>query len=354
MTRVRLDQAATTSVADEVIEAMDPWWRAGANAASAHTEGRAARAAVEGARAEVASLLGVGPREVVFTSGATEAHQLGLRGRKPRSVAVAAGVHPSLREAAASVVEPVVWPLDGAGQVIAGVGRVDWICVESAHHETGILQADLDGLRGRGRLHLDLCVGLDRVPPPRFDQAVLAAHKLRGPQGIGALAGSELDALVPLWRGGAQERGLRPGTVPVALTVGFGVAALRARANRAAYAMALQQLDDRLVAGLLTRGARIVGGTAPRVPGHLGAVFPSWRGDVLAAALDLAGVAVSAGAACASGAAGPSAALQAMGDPAPEGLVRISLGAHNGVDDVLAFLGAVDRVQGRAAPRGSG
>jgi cysteine desulfurase len=331
---------------------MEPWLRGGANAASAHADGRAARAAVEAARAEVAALLGVPTRAVVFTSGATEAHHLGLVGRRPASLAVAAGVHPSMRFAVRTAVpQAIEWPLDAHGRLVPRDDAVSWVAIEHAHHETGLMQdaAALAALRGRARLHLDLCVGLDRVAAPPFDQAVLSAHKIGGPQGIGALAAHDVDAIEPLWPGGAAERGKRPGTVPVALAVGFGAAARFAATGREERSRRLTELDADLVSIVCKHGGRVAGDGGARVPGHLAALFPGWRGDTLAAALDLQGVCASAGAACASGAPGPSAALRAMGDPAPDGILRLSLGPESTPEDVWALEVALDRIGVSAA-----
>jgi cysteine desulfurase len=222
------------------------------------------------------------------------------------------------------------------------------VSLMAANHETGVVQpvaaarvaADAAG----AWLHVDATHAAGRVAlPTSADGLVLSAHKLGGPVGIGALVlrdGGPFPALLP----GVQERGRRGGTVNVAGAVGFGAAVALARARLAGRTARATALTARLEAALVALGGGVVGAGAPRVPGTTCVVFPGVRGDAVVQALDLRGVAVSSGAACASGSTGASPVLRALGHPEPAGGVRITLGPDTddgAIDAVVAVLPGV-------------
>jgi cysteine desulfurase len=367
--RIYLDHNATTPLRPAVAEAMSRALRdLFGNPSSAHAEGARARAAVEEAREQVAALVGARPREVVFTSGATEANHLAIHG-----TAAAAGAPPGLVATAVehpSVAEPIS-ALAAAGRPLArvpvdGDGRLDLAALDSAlarptalcacvwaQHETGVISpvpAVSDRCRERGvPLLVDATQALGRVPVDlarvSIDLLSGSAHKLGGPKGVGFLVVRGERALVPWLRGGSQERGRRAGTVNAPAVVGFGVAAALAAAEGAARASRLSALRDRLWEGIASKVPRVRRNGAPEalLPNTLHVEFEGIAADVLVEALDGEGVAASAGAACASGAAGPSPALLAMGRSAEQARagVRFSLGAGNDeaqIDRVVALL----------------
>jgi cysteine desulfurase len=368
--RVYLDHSATSPLRPEVMEAMRPWLGAPANPASAHALGRAAAAAVERAREQVAALVGGRPDGVVFTSGATEANHQAIAGAaalREGRVWVSAVEHPCVQAAAARLAEHGrevgLLPVgeDGVVRLERQPGGV--VALLAVQHETGVVQpleqlrawreagADLSPLEApRPRLlrpdggartpwvHVDATQAAGRIALSLgwADSVALSAHKIGGPAGIGALVlrdGEAFPALFP----GVQERARRGGTVNVAGAVGFGAACVLA-ACEVGYGRGLQAS---LEAGLTGLGARIIGADAPRVGSTTMAVFPGLRGDAIVAALDLRGVCVSAGAACASGSLRPSPTLLAMGDPEPAGGVRFSLGPQTTEAEILRAIEAL-------------
>jgi cysteine desulfurase len=206
--------------------------------------------------------------------------------------------------------------------------------------------------RAAARVHVDTVQSFGRSEDvaEEADTRSLAAHKMRGPKGIGALIARPGLALTPILLGGSQERGLRPGTVDPVAAAGLSVTARRSLVSPSRWA-ALAPLRDALEAGLLrlAKGARVNGVTAPRAPHVTSVAFPQWTGAELVAALDLEGVAASAGSACSAGTAEPSAVLAAMGDlEAATRTVRFSLGEETTADDVGVALEAAARVLARA------
>jgi len=372
--RIYLDHNATAPLRPEVRAAMLPFLGPPANPSSAHREGARARSAVEAARAQVAALIGAAPAEIVFTGGASEANNLALRGTAAgRPMVTTAIEHASVLETARAVAAPLtVVPVDAAGRVdaerviAACDGATRLASVGLANGEVGSvapLAAITGGLRGRGiPVHGDAAQAAGRIPVDvralGVDLLSLSAHKMGGPAGIGALwvrRGVELAAQVT---GGPQERGRRAGTESVAAIVGFGVAAELARSELAGGAGAAAALVERLWAGLRARVPAVVrNGPAegPRLPNTLNVSFPGCAGESLLVLLDLAGVAVSLGSACAAGAAEPSHVLLAMGrdrDAARSG-VRFSVGPSTtaaDIDRVLDLLPAlVAQARGEAA-----
>jgi cysteine desulfurase len=387
-----LDYAASAPLRAEALAAMRPLLeRPAANPSSQHGAGRAARAAVETAREQVAALVGAAPAEVVFTSGGTEADNLAVKGAvltRPagtRGLVCTAVEHHAVLDAAAwaetdAGARVALAPVDQAGRVdtqrLGGLlepGRTALVAVMAANNEVGTGQpvAAAAGLaHDAGALLLCDAVqaaGLPGVDMGRdgIDLLALAAHKLGGPTGVGALvvrAGAELR---PLLHGGGQERGLRSGTLPAAAIAGFGAAAAAALAEREApgYAAALAALRARLLAGLRAlEPALAVNGDptgsegAPAsqgLPGLLSVRFPGRRAEDLLLLLDRQGVACSAGSACASGAVTPSHVLLAMGREPAEAreTVRFSLGHASTEADVDAAVAAVREALRVLAPQ---
>lgn len=349
-----LDHAATSPLLPEVLDAMLPWMGVPANPASAHGPGRAASAALERARAQVAQLVGRPPAGIVFVSGATEGNHTAIRGMVSlgaRRFAASAIEHPSVLGALAAVDASVAWlPVGRDGVVeIEAISSltepVDAIVLQAVNHEIGTIEpveaaSKLAAERGL-LLHVDATQAAGKIAAAGDpDTLVLSSHKLGGPVGIGALSLRTGDLFPALLTGGSQERRRRAGTVNVAGAVGFGLAceiALRERAERSARYLVL---EGRLRQGLYELGARLVV-EHNKVPSITTFTFPQIRGDLLVAALDLRGIAVSSGAACASGSIGPSPVLTAVAHPEPTGAVRVSFGPASKGEDVDALLAAL-------------
>ncbi len=382
MRRIDLDHNATTPLDPRVLEAMLPVLRGvHGNPSSLHALGQRARALVEDARAEVAALAGAQPTEVVFTGSGTEADNLALRGvawaaREPRRKLVYAGLehHAVVNTARALAregfpVEAVRALPDGRVDLEDLAARVDGrtalVCLMLANNETGVIQPVAEALavaRSRGALlHCDAVQAAGKLPLDfaalGVDLLALSAHKIYGPKGVGALVvrrGTKLEALL---RGGSQERNRRAGTENVAGVVGFGAAASLARAEQAADAARLAGLRDELEARLLAIPDAQVNGGAPRVPNTTNVSFAGVDAESLLMALDLAGLAVSTGAACAAGAVEPSHVLRAMGLPMArvQASLRFSLGRGTTPEEVALAAEAVARAvqkqrAGRARP----
>ncbi len=353
---VYLDHNATSPMLEEVRDAMAPWLGVAANPASVHSFGQRAAMAVDRARTQVAALVGGIPEGVVFTSGATEANHLFLR-RCPdvSSVAVSAVEHPCVHAAAQDRVRGGaslhVLGVDDTGQVVPTAGlSVDLLSVMAANHETGVIQP-LDAIHqaiDSKWTHVDATQAAGRVPLKlgHIDGVSLSSHKIGGPGGMGALVLNHAEAFPALMGGGSQQRGRRAGTVHTAGAVGFGAACV----------IALRDLDQRrtrwvALASKLRHGLSILGGRpvvdpdrALLLPNTIAMTFDDWPGEVLVQALDLRGVAVSAGAACASGSIDPSPVLIAMGHPHPAGIVRFSMGPRTTDEEVDACLAAMHAV----------
>ncbi len=340
------------------------------NPSSVHAEGRAARAAVERARETVAALVGARARDVVFTSGGTEAANLVLApglhrasgGAARDRLLVGATEHACCLAGHRFPADAVtVLPVDANGvldraalRAALATARAPLVAVQAANNETGVLQP-LSEIAALARAHGDALVVVDAVQaagrvPLALDglaAVFLSAHKLGGPKGVGALAlapGVAGDGLV---RGGGQEAGRRGGTENVAGIVGFGVAAALARDEREAEAARLGALRARIETHLLAGapGLTIFGGAASRLPNTTSFAWPGLDAQTALIALDLAGVAVSSGSACASGKVGRSHVLAAMGFPAAAGAVRVSLGWSTTEAEVAGFLAACDRLR---------
>jgi cysteine desulfurase len=369
------DHNATTPLDARVLEAMLPFLgeRYG-NPSSRHAYGRAARAAIDAAREQVAVALGAHPTEVVFVSGGSEANNLFIKGAaaclKPGLLAVSAIEHPCVREPA-NELKRLGWQVheiavDGEGRVVETdfsamlAKKPGLVSVMLANNETGVLQ-DIPALAARAKaagawFHTDAVQALGKVAidfralnADGVSALTVSAHKIHGPMGAAALVLDKRVELKPLISGGGQERNLRSGTENVAAIVGFGTACELAVARLQADAMRLAALRERLEEGLAAAGATIFSRNAPRLPNTTFFALPGIDGETLVAQLDRAGFAVASGSACSSVSPQPSHTLLAMGvEPVlAKGALRVSLGRANTEEDVVRFLQALDATVGK-------
>lgn len=364
-----LDHAASSPIVAEAAEAMTALLGIPGNPSSLHGSGRAARRALEDARESLAADLGAHPHEVVFTSGGTEANNLALLGaradeRRPVP-AISAVEHPSVAAARQRLARVVVLPVHETGHLdlerAAGLiaPEVGLVSVMWVNNETGAVQpvpelarlahaagslAHSDAVQAFGHLRVDFGEsGLDLL--------TVSAHKLGGPVGIGALVVRRGLQVAPTGFGGGQEARVRSGTVPVALAAGFAAASRVAAERRAAQAVRLAGLRDRLIAGALA----IVPGTRantvePCSPAIVNLTFAGVRADDVLLLLDAAGFDASTGSACTAGVHQPSEVLLAMGrtlDAAAASL-RFSFGPDTTAGAIEALLGVLPGVVERA------
>jgi cysteine desulfurase len=361
------DHAATTAVDPRVLEAMLPYFseRYG-NPSELHRLGREARAAVEEARAQVATALGAGDKEIVFTAGGTESDNLALFGYlarfQPGHLIVSAIEHPAVMEAARAL-NRLGWAVDFVP--VDGEGLVDMDAYERAFRDdtrlasimfannvVGTVQpvAELariahekgaafhtDAVQAVGSLPIDVAeLGVDMLS--------LSGHKLYGPKGIGALYVKRGTRLQPILHGGGHERRLRSGTENVPGMVGLGVALCLAVEQLSEVRTRLEVLRDRLAAGVLERIPEVtyLGHPTQRLPGNVAFSVRYVEGESMLLQLDAQGFMVSSGSACASGSLEPSHVVLALGLRAEDahGSMRISLGRENTEEEVDAFLEA--------------
>ncbi len=345
MTRLYLDWNATTPLRPEAKAAMLAAMEVVGNPSSVHAEGRAAKALIEKARAQVAAALGADGADIVFTSGATEAAALACAGR---GLVCAAVEHEAVAAWCAGDL-----PVDAAGRV--AVAEPARTALQLANSETGVLQ-DLPA----GLAVSDLTQAFGKVPVA-FNwlgcaMGLVSAHKLGGPKGIGALVLRRGVDVVSQLKGGGQEMGRRAGTENL-----IGIAGFAAAAEAAARDLANGLWDDvaeirNLLESELSTEANetiSVGNGSARLPNTLCLIAPGWKGETQVMALDLAGFAVSAGSACSSGKVRASRVLRAMGYD--EGLagqaIRVSIGPGVTKDDVGRFAKAWIAAYGRARAR---
>jgi cysteine desulfurase len=362
-----LDHASTSPCRPEAVEAMLPWLGTAADPGRLHHEGHAARVAVEEAREQVAALLGARSREVVFTSGGTEAAATAtwMATERGDHVVVPAVEHSCVREASARhrVTEVGV---DGAGRVdpdelLAAVADdTALVHLQWGNHEVGTLQPVAEAVarcRERGVLcHVDAAQAAGHVPVDfaalGVDLLSVSAHKLGGPPGIGALLVRRGLRLRPLLVGGDQERARRAGTENVPAIVGFGTAAAQLVGGLAEEAGAARRRTASIVAaartGALGAGTEVVGDPEGRLPHVVCLVLAGVEAEPVLLGLDQAGVAVHSGSSCASEALEPSPVLEAMGADASRSL-RVSVGWTTTDDDVAAFRQLLPQVLARLA-----
>ena len=378
---IYLDHAATTPVRPEVLEAMLPFLGEAAfgNPSSAHRFGRTARAGLEGAKREVAEALDVEPNQVIFTSGGTEADNLAIIGGAlaarergaPMHVAVSAIEHKAALAAAHAVChlggEETILPVDRDGLLdLAALDRAleqppSVVSVMWVNNEVGVVQPVEDIARrcsgANVFFHTDAVQAFGKVPVSLRDLPctllTLSGHKIGAPKGVGALVVRDRKAVEAIIHGGGQQFGVRPGTENVAGAVALGRAASLAAGEQAAESRRLEALRARLAQGLAAAVPDVVinGPVSARAPHILSASFPGTDSEALLMHLDLAGVAVSGGSACSTGAVEPSHVLTAMGVPRDLalGTIRFSLGHATGgadIDTALALLpGVVAKVR---------
>ncbi len=362
-----LDYNAGAPVKPAVAAAMADWLGRAGNPSSVHRFGRLARRAVEDARDRVAALVGAAPEGVVFTASGTEANNLALKGSGRSRLIVSAIEHDSVLAAGAGATA-VPARRDGAVDLaaldaaLAADAAPTLVSVMLANNETGVIQPAADvaaAAHAHGALfHCDAAqaAGKAAVDPATLgaDFVTLSAHKLGGAQGIGALIVRDGVELAPLVHGGAQEMGRRAGSENVAGIVGFGVAAeLAAEDGRETGRIAAlrDEIERRLRA--LAPNLAVFGERAPRLPNTSCLTMPGVESETQVMALDLAGVAVSAGAACSSGKVGVSHVLLAMGVAEDEAAcaIRISLGWGSTAADAERLIEAWGALHARAAVR---
>lgn len=339
MTRIYLDHNATMPLRAEARAAMVDAMDLVGNPSSVHAEGRGAKALVERARAQVAEALGCNPAEVVFTSGATEASSL---------LASFGGVSVD------STAHDAMYAHHNGGNDVVAAGF--------ANGETGVIGAlprregdawifdDITGARHSGRLAMvDATQAFGRVPFAfgwaGVEMAVVSAHKLGGPKGVGALILRDNVDTPALQRGGGQEMGRRSGTENILGIAGFGAAAAAAAHDLASGRWEeIATLRDLLEAAIADaeKDTIFVGKDLPRLPNTTNMLTPGWKGETQVMVMDLAGFAVSAGSACSSGKVRASRVLKTMGydESAAGSAIRVSLGLETTKDDVLRFAAA--------------
>lgn len=383
LTRIYLDWNATAPLSAPARAAMLDALVLPGNASSVHGEGRAARAAFEKARRQVAALLGAEPAHVTFTSGATEAANHVLTpdfrmGKSPVRIGrlyVSAIEHPAIREggrfAPSDVTEvPVtrggVIDLDALVSALdahEGYAGLPMVAVMLANNETGIVQPVaeaaklvhakgglmvVDAVQAAGRLPIDIAA-LDA------DFLIVSSHKIGGPKGAGALVSrGEVLMPVPLIRGGGQEKGHRSGTENFHAVVGFGAAAEAMAGDLQSRMKMISALRDRLEAGMRQAAPDVIihGDGMPRIGNTSFFTLPGLKSETGQIAFDLEGIALSAGSACSSGKVGQSHVLTAMGFDPQLGALRISLGPGTQDEDVDNAIRAFSKIASRRKPAG--
>jgi cysteine desulfurase len=365
--RTYLDHNATTPLRPEARAALLAALDLNGNASSVHAEGRRARAAIETAREQLASLVGAMPREIVFTSGGTESNNAAVRAGWD-AIIVAGVEHDSVLAPARSTGTAVIdLPVGATGVVDLGMlenllplhaiaGRRTLLSLQLANNETGIVQpvAEAAALARRHgfAVHTDAVQAAGKMPVTfatlGTDLMTLSAHKFGGPKGIGALVVKDATILRSLLTGGGQERGYRAGTENVAGIAAFGGAAEAAGRDLSSLHSRLRDWQAELEHGVkaLNSDAVIAGDGSDRLGNTTCIAVSGMSAETLVIALDLAGIAVSAGAACSSGKVKTSHVLTAMGLP-PEiagSAIRVSTGWTTTRNDIDAFLDAFGKV----------
>jgi cysteine desulfurase len=370
--RIYLDWNATAPLRPQARNATVAALDAAGNPSSVHAEGRVARRLIEHAREEVAALTGAEPRNVVFTSGGTEANMLALTpGSEADRLLISAIEHPSVLAGGrfpAAAVERL--PVAGGGQIdlaalerrLAASERGQRVLVSLmlANNETGVVQPVLQAARlahaAGALLHVDAVQAAGRISCDikalGADLLTLSGHKIGAPKGVGALVRRTAASGVadPLIKGGGQERGLRAGTENVAGIAGFGAAAAAAREGLAADSARMAALRDRLESALAAASPAVVifGAECERLPNTTLFALRGMKAETAIIAFDLEGVAVSSGAACSSGKVQPSHVLAAMGVPSQlaRGAIRVSLGPTTTESEIDRFIAAWIKVSG--------
>lgn len=368
MRRFYFDHNATTPVSAEVLDLYMAVLRENfGNASSIHGYGQEAKARLERAREQVAWLLGVVPKEVIFTSGGTESNNLGVlglmraRGVAGRHVITTAIEHPAVRHACEQLeregASVTYLPVGASGALEPDAVRAALrpetalIAVMHVNNETGVIQPveEIGGIarEAGAAFHVDGVQAVGKLPfdaPPPCDSYALSGHKIYAPKGVGALWVRPGAPVAPILHGGRQERELRPGTQNVPAAAALGAAARWARKSARRESERLAALRDRLEQRILERVPDTgVNGSGPRVANTTNIYFDGIGAESLLIALDLKGFAVATGSACSSGSVEPSHVLLAMGcsKERARSSVRFSLGQSNDVSQVDALVDAV-------------
>jgi len=371
---VYLDHNATTPLNADVLEAMMPYMTGlYGNPSSVHRFGRLTRDALEQARMQVASLLGAQPKEVIFTSGGTEANNLAIRGGLAANVAkaqfaISAIEHASLI-APSKLMAEQGWqlntiPVDSRGVVTesalqaAITDTTQLVSIMAANNESGSLQdvgtlvESAKAINRKLLFHTDACQIVGKMPinfaELKLDLMSVSSHKLYGPLGVGALVVAGHVDLAPLIVGGGQEKQKRSGTENLLSIVGFGAAAELAGRVMQQRQSAMLELQARLIEQLKTMpGVSLFSLDAARLPNTVMFALKGIDGEALLMQLDRKGFAVSSGSACDSGKTDPSHVLLAMGVVAEtaKGAIRVSFGEQNTSDDVQQFIVALDEIK---------
>lgn len=338
--RIYLDHASTTPILPEAASAMAEAFRTWANPSSPHAEGRAVRARLEDARRRIGTALG-SDSTLIFTSGATEAISLVFERARAEDRIVSAVEHPAVLRSAPSARRIAVHAngaldLDDLDLALEGA-RAPLVAVQSVNNETGVihpLEEVLAKVKAAGGLLLcDCAQSAGKLPLPEADFVVVAAHKFGGPPGIGALLVRDTATLDAI---GGQEGGFRPGTAAVPSILGFAAAC---EADHGWYEEA-KRLRARLDQGIRAAGGEVVAESAPRIATIACYRMPGVPGAAQMMQLDLAGIAVTAGSACASGSLKTSHVLTAMGWPEEQAreVIRVSFGPQTRESDIDALL----------------
>jgi cysteine desulfurase len=368
MSQVYFDHNSTTALKTEVLEAMLPFMtNQHGNATSRHSFGRAARAAVEHAREQVAAAVGAYANQIVFAASGTEANNFAVHGicsnLEPAQILTSAIEHPCVSRPALA--------MQSQGYKAHSI-KVDSNCnlnmahlqnllevptnlvsVMLANNETGAIQ-DVAAISALARehkayVHTDAVQALGKIPVDFFALGVhamtISSHKIGGPLGAGALVLDKRIDIQPLLHGGGQEKGLRSGTENVAAIVGFGAACELAASHLTAFDMHTENLRKHLETGLSKLNAVIFGQSDLRIPNTSFFAFKNVDGETLVTALDKAGFAVASGSACSSDSDKPSHVLLAMGveEDLARGAVRVSFGVSNTLEQVQHFLTALEK-----------
>ncbi len=381
---IYLDHSATTPVDPRVVEAMLPYFTEKfGNASSLHRWGQAALTALDTARREVAAILNCDPREIIFTSGGSEADNLALRGAafaqraRGNHIITTPIEHHAVINTAEHLAKEFGFevtrvPVDRRGVVNpddiarAITPRTTLVSVMYANNEVGtieplreiakIVKSAQERARGRAIVfHTDAVQAGGYLPLDvrelGVDMLSLGAHKFHGPKGVGALYVKSGTPLLPTQTGGSHERSRRAGTENIPYIVGLARALKIAQEDRDATNARLAAMREKLIEGVLERvaGAELTGDPKNRLPGHASFVIPGAVGDEMVLGLDLAGIAASTGSACTAGSLEPSHVLAAMGYPADiaRGALRLTLGRGNTDEDVERAVDAVADVVGK-------
>ncbi len=357
--RAYLDHNATSPLRPSVKAVMTAAMELCGNPSSVHAEGRAARKLIDDAREAIAFKIGSLPQMVTFTSGGTEANNMAIKGIAASRILVSAVEHPSVLEAAKASGKPVeIIPVDGQGLVNMAaleammVGPKALVSIMLANNETGVIQ-DIPAIaalvsKAGHILHVDAVQGFGKIPVNfgllGCDALTIAAHKVGGPKGAGALVLRDRLVVDPLIVGGGQELRRRSGTENTIAIAGFGAVAQDADLN-------IAPLADELLQALA--GSILFSDGAFKLVNTFCFATPGFRADTLLMKLDLEGIAVSSGSACSSGKVARSHVLDAMGIPSElaQGALRISLGWNTTPADIQHFSAVWRKILARASAK---